>query len=501
MRPPVPRSAPDRHPGSPGRRQPQVFARDVRLPDDAPLVYLDRGSAACLRGDTRADHLQCPLPTCEDPRLTTRSGPTVRDHFAHLVRTGGDHSPETLAHHTAKHLLGRHLRRAYPDAEVHVDDVAVDSGARPDVLLRLASGREIAYEVQYAALTPQRWQERHQRYAAGNIRDVWLFGGNRYQHRPRYRGASEQARIINPTLAAVLGSGHPLLLIDSAIEQVALGGGHDVVTHFAAEQGRGEHFPRWFPLTAARWPQGVIELPGMRQLLDDVRPYRLNLQTRQKQADEGRRIVEEHEHARAESEAAWQLKRQVLENHRGILPAVIDVGLPVGEIAGGEKVIVGVRGETTKLYPLDTYPQAAWRWRLLHMLECHLGTTVSCSTLQQEAFPARPTLSSPDAPYDALLGSFLEALRTAGYVWFSGSRQPAPGEGVLILGSADTLPQMKGRYARHSLLEGPPVTLMETLTHTVLWQSHTSIPRTTRNRPGLPPGLTGRRGDRRGSQL
>lgn len=114
----------------------QVFARDVRLPLDAPLVRLHLGQADALRADARAGHLICPIADCEDPRLTTRAG-SRRDHFAHLHRAGAAHGAETIAHHTAKHLLAAWLRERWPEALVHCDDRDVEDGQRPDVLLEL----------------------------------------------------------------------------------------------------------------------------------------------------------------------------------------------------------------------------------------------------------------------------------------------------------------------------------------------------------------------------
>lgn len=116
----------------------------MRLPDDAPLVYLAPGEAPLLRPQARAGHLQCPLPTCTDRRLTTRGGPTVRDHFAHLASPEGPHGYESLAHHTAKHLLGRAIAAAIPEAKVFIDTHAVDYGARPDVLVELPNGKQVA---------------------------------------------------------------------------------------------------------------------------------------------------------------------------------------------------------------------------------------------------------------------------------------------------------------------------------------------------------------------
>jgi hypothetical protein len=175
-------------------RQAEVFARDMRLPESAPLVYLGRGEAQLRRPDARAGHLQWPLPTCSDRRLTTRGGPTVRDHFAHLASSNGPHEYQTLAHHTAKHLLGRAIAAALPEARVFLDTHAVDNGARPDVLVELPNGKQVAYEVQYAALTPDRWQERHDRYAQDGIRDVRLFGGPRFLRKLRSKDIGPDRR-------------------------------------------------------------------------------------------------------------------------------------------------------------------------------------------------------------------------------------------------------------------------------------------------------------------
>ena len=60
----------------------QLFARDRRLDQDAPLVFIEIGSAPQLRADCHAGDLVCPFPGCADSRLITRGG-SRRDHFAH----------------------------------------------------------------------------------------------------------------------------------------------------------------------------------------------------------------------------------------------------------------------------------------------------------------------------------------------------------------------------------------------------------------------------------
>lgn len=127
----------------------QVFARDRLLPSDAPLVFLPRGGSVAIDLDARAGHLVCPLADCPAPVLYTRGG-SRRDHFVHHRGTGG-HGRETLAHHTAKHLIARWLReRLGTQVSVVVDRDEVENGQRPDVLLTLADGQQVAYEVQYA---------------------------------------------------------------------------------------------------------------------------------------------------------------------------------------------------------------------------------------------------------------------------------------------------------------------------------------------------------------
>lgn len=456
-----------RHPTA-RRRQPQIFARDVRLPPDAPLVYLAAGAAKDLRDAARAGHLRCPLPGCEQRRLTTRGGPTVRDHFVHLNRPDGPHGYETLAHHTAKHLIGRHLRQQFPDADVDVDTEAVTSGARPDVLLVLPGGRAVAYEVQYAPLTPEHWLARHRRYAQDGIRDVWLFGGPRYQRTPRHFAAEEGDLVIGPTLTAVLQSGHPLLLIDSEHEHVALGCGRDVVGVSAGTGGRGEFRPAWYPVGDARWPAGVLELPGMRDLLRECADAR----EREHKAA-GRRIwlsaeAQRRQELRARMVAAaarvWAEERREIEAARGPLPSIVDVDLP----QPATTALPYGRNATDRT--VLTEPVSRWRWRLLLALETQLGVAVTDHWLQHKAFDDDGGHVG-DTAKRALLDPFLVALRDAGYLWFAGTHRPATGEGVLVLGGADTVPDPPGRFPRRKLVRGRPVRLVKIPTGEVVWEA------------------------------
>lgn len=157
----------------------QVFARDIRLAREAPLIFLAPGQADPLRGDARAGHLVCPLGDCQDNRFIVYGGTERRHHFKH--RGGaGHHSPESIAHHTAKHMIARWLRQLYPGAQIFPDTQEVETRQRPDVLLVLEDGTRVAYEVQFASLTAAEWQSRRDRYGTQDIKNVWLFGCRHY---------------------------------------------------------------------------------------------------------------------------------------------------------------------------------------------------------------------------------------------------------------------------------------------------------------------------------
>lgn len=246
----------------------QVFARDRRLPDGAPLTYLERGGADRLRPDTRAGHLLCPLAECDDPRLSVRAG-SRRDHFAHRPGAGG-HGPETLAHHTAKQLIAAWLRHLYPQAALDVDSADIETGQRPDVLATFPDGYQVAYEVQFAHLTREQWQHRHDGYVSANVKDVWLFGGRRYDRDPR--GAHPPgARAVHTVFDAVLAARHPMLLISPFTEAVAAPAGgyvaHQLAVRDPAPRTRAGAFAlldTWHPLGDVPATRGVIDIPGMR---------------------------------------------------------------------------------------------------------------------------------------------------------------------------------------------------------------------------------------------
>ncbi|WP_186816521.1 competence protein CoiA family protein [Cellulomonas aerilata] len=401
----------------------QVFARDTRLPLGSPLVHLERGQADAVRGAVRAGHLVCPIAGCPDPSFVVR-GKTRRDHFAH--RPGAvRHAPETIAHHTAKNLIGAWLRTELPGAVVHVDDQDIENGQRPDVLLTLPGGRRFAYEVQFAHLTPDDWQHRHDGYAAAGIRDVWLFGGHRYDHPTRAKHRLDGEVHLHSIFASVLATGHPMLLINPAEQTVALGAGPGVEEHLAARgvaPPTGWHHAhvhqRWV-LDQLRAPGGVIDVPGTRRQLEraaaDHADWATRAAARRAEQAAAERAFAEAQARRelvlagarnlaahmAERELQWADERAAAEAAYGRLPSVVDA--------------TGTEAELT----LRTAP-SQWRWRVLHAL-CQEGTAhTDASTL---VHLMEPTSGTTQGTHE-LLTTYLRTLRRAGWVWFWGVHTP-----------------------------------------------------------------------------
>ena len=101
----------------------------------------------------------------------------------------------------------------------------------------------------------------------------------------------------------------------------------------------------------------------------------------------------------------------------------------------------------------------------------------------------------------ALLGQLLGTLRDGGYIWFAGTTRPADGEGILVLGGADTPPRVPDRFARRLLIRGTPTVLIDEPRGGLVWEAFgaaavTSVRRKgARQSPGrtaILPGATGR---------
>lgn len=212
--------------------------------DAGELFLLPDGEAKELRAWAKKE-LRCPVRDCPSPAITTVSRSWGRDGFKHYG--GGDdvggHAPESLFHMQACERIAVWLRGLYPSFTVQKEEIAGDR--RADVMITASDGSRMAFEIQYSALTPAQWQKRHDSYRSMGIVDVWLFGHHGAQLRRAHARtligrvvenlgsshlASDNLVVINPTHAAVIDAGLPLLWfnpvtaqIGTAVEQVVLG--------------------------------------------------------------------------------------------------------------------------------------------------------------------------------------------------------------------------------------------------------------------------------------
>jgi hypothetical protein len=165
--------------------------------------------------------------------VVARSG--RRDGFAHL--SGGGHGGVGVAHLQSQLLLKQWLNRRYPSLQVQLEMTTEDGSRRADVMaVSPKTGARIAFEVQYAGMTPAEWEERHLSYQRQGIADIWLWGYGGEHARP---DPSDPERIRGShTLSTVTAHGSTILFID----------------------------PEWECLGYASGEPYPVQLPGMRQL-------------------------------------------------------------------------------------------------------------------------------------------------------------------------------------------------------------------------------------------
>ena len=156
-----------------------VYARNR---DTDELFLLPDGEAEVLRSWAKKE-LNCPVRDCPSPELTTVSRTRGRDGFMHYTG-GGGHDLESLFHLQACERIAVWLRANHPTCTVRKEETTAARERRADVMITAPDSRQIAFEIQYAALTPAKWQERHDSYRTAGIVDVWLFGHSGAQLRP-----------------------------------------------------------------------------------------------------------------------------------------------------------------------------------------------------------------------------------------------------------------------------------------------------------------------------
>ncbi|WP_430868318.1 competence protein CoiA family protein [Demequina aurantiaca] len=160
----------------------------------------------------------CPVPGCEAP-LTTVARTKRRDGLRHLKDSGG-HSRESLDHANGCAAIHDWLSTKYPNSTVRREEYSSPLGERrADVLITGRKNDRIAFEVQYSAITPAHWLERHESYRSQGIIDVWLWG-----HRGSNLNAVDLDRVsLTPAQQALVQESMPLLFINPEQRAIAIG--------------------------------------------------------------------------------------------------------------------------------------------------------------------------------------------------------------------------------------------------------------------------------------
>lgn len=124
---------------------------------------------------------------CIDCKQDGRDVPVIliesekrRVHFRHQA----GEAPDGLGRHgeTAEHLRGKHLIMDWARDQHHVLPWSVEEEfwvtgvrLRSDVKATLATGLQLAFEVQRKPMEWKDWDRRHGGYGSGGVRDVWLW--------------------------------------------------------------------------------------------------------------------------------------------------------------------------------------------------------------------------------------------------------------------------------------------------------------------------------------
>jgi hypothetical protein len=193
----------------------------ARYRDQRPgLYFLVDGNAREQRAFAK-EHLTCIVPDCRFPELTTVGRARGRDGFRHFAG-GGGHEAESLFHMQAKIALAEWLRAQYSASTVREEESTDRRRSRvADVMITATNGKRVAFEIQYASLTPADWTVRHQSYVEQDIQDVWLFGHYGAQMRPNDSYNNDENVKLNPTHRALVDAGLPLLWFNPIIGEIA----------------------------------------------------------------------------------------------------------------------------------------------------------------------------------------------------------------------------------------------------------------------------------------
>jgi hypothetical protein len=142
-------------------------------------VFLGVGQAAEKRTIAKTEW-RCPVPDCEDFRITTAGSPRRRDHFRHLGHGAGHSDGEGVFHLQAKSMLAAWARAKYPTLTVREEQTVKHTESRmhrrADVMVTWPDQRRTAIEVEYKAFSPEAWSAKDSQYESAGVGRIWLFG-------------------------------------------------------------------------------------------------------------------------------------------------------------------------------------------------------------------------------------------------------------------------------------------------------------------------------------
>lgn len=267
------------------------------MPENAAPVFKERRLAG--------ENFSCLVPDCPSPALTVVDRGRRRHGFSHV--TGGGHDGMGVAHLQCQLLIQRWLRERYPSLDVDLEMTTADGRRRADVMATSrSSGAQIAFEVQYASMSPGEWQTRHDSYREMGIVDVWLWGyGGAHFHANKYSPGSIES---NPTLAAVGAADLPILWIDPAFEHIG----------YTTREAHPFELPGVRVLSTSGFgvlqsePLSEFRIDADRRFLTDQIAHLLEEPARVEKFFEQRRLEVEQRRLAAE-----QQERRRQENHEG----------------------------------------------------------------------------------------------------------------------------------------------------------------------------------------
>lgn len=164
---------------------------------------------------------------CRAPEITTVARTDRRDGFRHLDgSTEGHGGPESFHHISGKAVLVDFLRNRFPNLEVQSEQGIDTQRTRvADVMAtNPVTGNRMAFEVQYAALSPGEWRARNDDYAAAGIPVVWLWGhvGSNLQATRFWREDRSPTVNLSPTLEEA-AKVQPLLWLNPELGSIGIG--------------------------------------------------------------------------------------------------------------------------------------------------------------------------------------------------------------------------------------------------------------------------------------